>query len=79
MDYQKALNAAENKLPAEFASVVQDIKNCIRSGSTGGEIIGRVGKYLKDLKFTNEKAFLILKEDIDNYIMECEKHDIIIL
>jgi len=79
MDYEKVLKAAENKLPEEFASVVQDIKNGIRGGSTGGEIIGRVGKYLKDLKFTNEKAYMILKEDIDHYLSECERHDIIIL
>lgn len=79
MDYQKVLKAAESKLLPEFENVVQDIDDCISGGSTGGEIIGRVGKYIKDLKNTNPKAYLILKEEIDEYLTLCKKHDIIIL
>lgn len=78
MDYQKILKVAENNLQNEFPEIFENIKNCIISGSTGGEIISRVGKYLKDLQFINVDAYNLIKEDIVNYLLVCKQNGIII-
>lgn len=74
MDYQKVLDITENKLNKKFDFVINDIKNCIESGSTRGEISSILGKYLKDLKVNNYQAYAILEEDINKYISDCRKN-----
>ncbi|KGO92191.1 hypothetical protein [Flavobacterium subsaxonicum] len=79
MDYQKILNVSESKLQLRFSDVVENIKDCIISGSTGGEIISKVGKYLKDLKFTDIEAYLVIENDIITYLKTCKENGIIII
>lgn len=74
MDYQRILTIAEDKLGNEFSYIVRDIKECIASGSTGGEISSMVGKYLKDLETNNKLAYSIIEKDIQFYLLQCKKH-----
>lgn len=79
MNYQGFLEIAGNKFNGEFNDVLNDIRKCISSGSTGGEISSAVGKYLKDLKLTNPIAYSLLESDIRSYIYECKKHGLEII
>lgn len=79
MDYQKILKKAVDKLQDKFPQVVEDIEDCISSGSTGGEIISSVGKYVKDLEFKNNEAYNILKNEIQEYLQLCKKNGRIII
>ena len=79
MDYQKVLNTVESKLSGKFDNIINDIKERISSGSTGGEIASMVGKYLKDLKFAHPDAYFLLREDIELYILECKKQGLEII
>jgi len=79
MDYLGILKIAEKKLGLEFNYIINDIEVCIASGSTGGEISGLVGKYLKDLELKNKQAYNILKKDIEQYILECKKQGLFII
>jgi len=74
MNYQNILKIAEKKIGSEYEYIITDIKECIASGSTGGEISCMVGKYLKDLKIKKNQAYSILEKDIEIYLLECKKH-----
>lgn len=78
MDYQRILTIAEDKLGNEFSYIVKDIKECIASGSTGGEISSMVGKYLKDLEINNKLAYSMIKEDVQFYLLQCKKHGLLV-
>ena len=78
MDYQKILYIVEKKIGSEFPEILQDIKDHIISGSTGGEITFMVGKYLKDLEKTNFIAYNLLRIEIEDYIIKCKKEGLII-
>jgi hypothetical protein len=73
MSYQNILIVAEEKLKGEFNSVIIDIKECISSGSTGGEITSMVGKYLKDLETNNKPAYSVMENEIHKYLRYCKK------
>lgn len=73
MNYQNILITATNKIGTEFPDVINDIEYRISAGSTGGEIIGMVGKYLKDLEMTNPAAYSILIKEIEEYISDCKR------
>jgi hypothetical protein len=79
MDYEKILKISIKKLQNEYPEIIDGIKNCIAMGSTGGEIMFMVGKYLKDLKCVNNQAYSVIKEDIENYLNECKKNGLIIV
>jgi hypothetical protein len=79
MDYLGIVKIAEKKLPINQSNVIDDLKNLISQGSTGGEISSMVGKYLKDLEFNNREVFLILKDEISQYLLLCKKHGLNIL
>lgn len=79
MDYNKILEIAKFKLNKKDESIIKDIEDLISIGSTGGEIVGMVGKYLKDLEVSNYQAYLLLKQDIAGYITECKRNGLIIL
>jgi len=79
MDYQSILKIAEIKLNGEFDYIIRDIKKSISAGSTGGEIISMVGKYLKDLKINNPQAYTLLEKDIQLYLRECKRQGLDIL
>jgi len=79
MDYQHILNKAKDKYSGDFDYIIQEIENCIASGSTGGEISSMVGKYLKDLKIKNNVAYLLLEKDIQSYLNECKKQGLEII
>lgn len=72
------LIVAEENFRFKHPEVIADIKDCISSGATGGEIISRVGKYLKDLEFSNKNAYLIIEDSIKNYLEICKNNGIII-
>jgi hypothetical protein len=78
MDYLKILEIATQKVGIEFPFIINEIKARISAGSTGGEIIGMVGKYLKDMEKENPIAYSYLSGDIKPYINECRKIGIII-
>jgi hypothetical protein len=78
MDYQKKLLTIKNKIGKEFPSTVNDIEICIMAGSTGGEITSMIGKYLKDLENTNIIAYNLIRNEIEQYIIECKKEGLII-
>lgn len=78
MDYQRILNIAKEKIEIEFPEIINDIKNCISAGSTGGEIAFIVGKYLKDMEKTNPTAYTLMRKEIEEYIIECKKEGLII-
>ncbi len=79
MDYQRILTTAEATLKNEYEYIVRDIKECISSGSTGGEISSIVGKYLKDLRSKNPHAYYLLEKDIQVYLAECKKQGLQII
>lgn len=79
MDYQHILALAEDKFKNEFSYIIEDIKISIASGSTGGEISARVGKYLKDLEINNKPAYNIIARDIEFYLLSCRKHGLSII
>lgn len=79
MNYQHILMIIENKLEGKFGYIIEDIRKRIASGSTGGEISSMVGKYLKELKFSNPIAYSLLEGDIQLYIHECKKHGLDII
>jgi hypothetical protein len=79
MDYEKILKISKEKLKDKYPEIIEEIKNCIISGSTGGEIIFRVGKYIKDLECMNNGAYSIIRKDIEDYLNECKKNGIIII
>jgi hypothetical protein len=68
MDYTEILAIAQNKLDTKYEYVINDIKDKIRSGSTGGEIGSLVGGYLKTLKDQNHPAYLFIKNEVDTYL-----------
>ncbi len=68
MDYTEILTHAESKLDENNKFVIDEIKLRIRSGSTGGEIGSLVGGYLKPLRDQNAPAYLILKNEIDQFL-----------
>ncbi|WP_310560429.1 hypothetical protein [Flavobacterium sp.] len=78
MDYQKTLDTIKNKIGDKFPTVINDIEICIMAGSTGGEITSMVGKYLKDLEKTNLRAYSLIRNEIEDYIVECKKEGLII-
>lgn len=78
MNYQKTLDTIKNKIGDEFPSIINDIEICIMAGSTGGEITSMVGKYLKDLEKTNLRAYNLLRNEIEDYIIGCKKEGLII-
>ena len=78
MNYQKTLDTIKNKIGDEFPSIINDIEICIMAGSTGGEITSMVGKYLKDLEKTNLRAYNLMKNEIEDYIIGCKKEGLII-
>ena len=78
MNYQKTLDTIKNKIGDEFPSIINDIENCIMAGSTGGEITSMVGKYLKDLEKTNLRAYNLMRNEIEDYIIGCKKEGLII-
>lgn len=78
MDYQNVLKIVEYKLGEDYNNIINDLNEFISIGSTGGEISSMVGKYLKDLRITNNSAYSILKEDIDRYLLECKRHGLYI-
>jgi len=79
MDYRGILKIAKEKLDANFSYVIKDIENEISAVSTGGEIVMRVGKYLKDLETKEKNAYLILKEEIVKYLKDCKRNGLIII
>lgn len=74
MDYRIVLTIVEEKLGNSFPYIADDIKDLIASGSTGGEIMSMIGKYLKDLQEKNETAYDLIKEDILKYLEHCRKN-----
>ena len=78
MNYQKTLDTIKNKIGDEFPSIINDIEICIMAGSTGGEITSMVGKYLKDLEKTNLRAYNLMRNEIEDYIIGCKKEGLII-
>ena len=78
MNYQKTLDTIKNKIGDEFPSIINDIEICIMAGSTGVEITSMFGKYLKDLEKTNLRAYNLLRNEIEDYIIGCKKEGLII-
>ncbi|WP_116790380.1 hypothetical protein [Flavobacterium psychrotrophum] len=78
MDYERILNVAKLKFQTKFPKIVNDLEECIAAGSTGGEIIVRVGKYLYDLKNMNKIAYLEIQEEIISYLNSCRANGILI-
>ncbi|MCR5861193.1 hypothetical protein LRS05_03110 [Flavobacterium sp. J372] len=76
MDYQKILHVSEDRLRSKFPEIVDGIKDCIISGSTGGEIIFNVGGYLSDLKFNNPEAYVTIEKEISSYLKMCKENGI---
>lgn len=70
MDYREILSIVEQKLYPEHSMIIEELKICILSGSTGGEIHANVARYLHDLQFHNRIAYSILKNEIDKYLLE---------
>jgi hypothetical protein len=79
MDYQQILHAAEKKLKGKYDDVIAGIEECISLGSTGGEISSLVGKFVKDLRYTNPSAYSILENEIADYLNECKRAGIFII
>jgi hypothetical protein len=79
MTYQQILEIAEVRLQNKFPYVVTDLRDQIASGSTGGEIMGLVGKYLKNLKKNNSEAYSILENEIVEYLSECKRYGIVVI
>ena len=78
MNYRKILDIIKNKIYDEFPFIINDIEICIIAGSTGGEITLMVGKYLKDLEKTNLTAYNLIKNEIEDYKIECKKEGLVI-
>ena len=64
------LKLAEIRLRANNQNIIDDLKIRIASGSTGGEIGGLVGSYLKELKDQNHPAYLMLKPEADIFLSQ---------
>lgn len=77
--YQRILSEAKTKLTGKYDYVIEELKEIISIGSTGGEIISMVGKYLKDLKQNNPLVYEIMEKDIVDYLSECRRQGIYIL
>lgn len=78
MNYQDMLNVAAVKMAEKHSEIIDEIKDRISSGSTGSEITMMVGKYLKDLKYQNSDAYLVLQDEIEAYLLTCKKQGLII-
>ncbi|MFD2601873.1 hypothetical protein [Flavobacterium suzhouense] len=77
MDYRLILEKATSNLQ-NYPEVIEEIKDCITLGSTGGEIISRLGKYLKDLPDKNIKAYSLIEKDAVLYLKVCESNGYLI-
>ena len=73
MDYQELLIVLKQKLLNEHPDIIKKVEVYVKAGSTGGEITMMVGKYLKDLKFTNYNAYKLVKKEILDFLSACEK------
>lgn len=77
--YQEILSIAKSKLAGSYDNVIEELNVIISMGSTGGEIIAMVGKYLKDLEQKNLQVYEIMKKDILDYLNECRKQGLYIV
>lgn len=69
MDYLKILQKAESKDAS--AAFILILKDCIESGSTGGEIISCIGSHLNDNKKGLTRDYCLLKNEINQYLHDC--------
>ncbi|MDR5591666.1 hypothetical protein [Christiangramia sp. SM2212] len=68
MDYNKMFKIAQGKIQDSHPGIVDKIDECIRYGSTGGEITDCVGKILMDIKQEKGPVYYKLKNEINNYL-----------
>ena len=59
-----------------FLHVKDAIEDLIKSGSTGGEILGMVAKYLLNLEAKEPRVYEVIKEDIQDYLKYCQSKGI---
>ena len=52
----------------EYEFLIKDLHNCSLGAATGGEGIGIIGKYLKDLEENNINAYNLVKDLIEEYL-----------
>ena len=55
------------------SQLVNHIDILIASGSTGGEIIGLLGRFLNDLKECNHPAYIVARDLVNDYLTIWEK------
>ena len=79
MNYICILEIAKKRLINENMYIVDDINQCILSGSTGGEITSIVGSYLLNLKSKNFKAYQLMEDEINKFLRESKNNGLEII
>lgn len=79
MNYIEIQKIIEIKLNKKDNYVINDIKNIISIGSTGGEIDSMLGKYFKDLKTKDTSIYNIIENDILKFLSVCKKNGLEII
>ncbi|MEZ4909513.1 MAG: hypothetical protein R2774_01495 [Saprospiraceae bacterium] len=79
MNYICILEIAKKRLINENMYIVDDINQCIQSGSTGGEITSIVGSYLLNLKAKNFKAYQLMEDEINKFLRESKNNGLDII
>jgi hypothetical protein len=79
MNYICILEIAKKRLINENMYIVDDINQCILSGSTGGEITSIVGSYLLNLKAKNFKAYQLMEDEINKFLRESKNNGLEII
>ena len=79
MNYICILEIAKKRLINENMYIVDDINQCILSGSTGGEITSIVGSYLLNLKAKNFKAYQLMEDEINKFLIESKNNGLEII
>ena len=79
MEINTVYNKIKEKLhQSNYDAIVNDLDTLTRAGSTGGEILFSIGKYLSDLKMNKPLAYSFITEEVQEYLKYCEQSGLII-
>ena len=79
IDINKIYNQISEKLSAaNLLDILQALENSNAGAATGSESLMLTGKYLKDLKRTEQKAYNIIQNEILQYLKYCKNNGLII-